>query len=211
MSKWGCAAVAVLALAAMACIPGVGGTRQVTHADLRAMALRVTDLPPGFRPVEEQFTSNDGVANHFAEPGEVRSLLESWGRVTGFMNVFVTTVDDDHLGHSVMISSSVDSYRDAEHAREAWDGQEGLLRYSIVPIEQTVSFEAPLLGDQSAALRLSLGEKDGEVLVMYWIYMRLGTVVADVSTVTTPDLDDGGKEVVHLARRLHARVSSRLQ
>lgn len=212
MSKWAPAMVAVLALVlTAACTLSVGTTRQITNADLRAMAIRINDLPPGFRPVEEKFSSNQEFAEQFTEPGEVRGLLENWGRVTGYTNVFITTANLAQPPYWLFVTSSLDRYRDVEHARRAWDGQEGLLHYAKVPVDAATSFDAPPLGDQSAALRMVVTGEGGKAVVVYWIYFRQSTVVADVSTFTPADLDDGGEQTVHLARRLHAHVSTRLK
>src|SRR5436309_2426046 len=96
-------AATLMLLLGGACSLGDRQPRQVTNADLRAMALVVRDLPPGFRGVEAKFINNEEMSGYFNEPDEVRGLLDRWGRVAGFQATFTTTADTDHLQHAVAV------------------------------------------------------------------------------------------------------------
>lgn len=207
-------AVVVLAIASVlgACKPAAPPeTRELTDDDLRALVLKLTDLPSGYALREEKLITNEDAAALTSEPEKVKALLDEWGRVGGYGTTFTKEAGIERPRLPYIVGSSVDRYPDSIRAEQAWKGEETLLQYSLSPLNAPSEIRAPALGDQSTARRMWTVDENGRELVVYWISFRKGVVVADVTTASLKHQDDKGDHAVRLARLLHERVDTRLR
>src|SRR5579884_285585 len=211
-ARWRWIVLAVLpAVVLLACSRDAAPPRAVTNDDLRAMALRVEDLPPGFTLADEKLTTNQEFADQTNDPPTVRGLLDGWGRDTELQTVFTVAGAGDRPRQPVLIAGSADHFADDQHARQAFAGQRDMLKYAKTPFVGRSTFQAPHLGDQAAGLRMYTTDEHGTELVVYWIVFRDGPIVADVTTASLKHQDYRGAHAVRLARLVEERVDGRLK
>lgn len=213
MGRWRACALALLLMpAVLACTPKAqSAVRPVTDDDLRAMALRAEDLPPGFALRDEKLRTNDDAAALSNDPETVLRMLDEQGRAAGFTNLFTADASSERPQEPVLITGSVERYIDAAHARQAMDEAEGMLKYATTPYSSTTKFTAPLLGDQTSARRMYTTDENGRDLIVYWVYFRQGGVLGEVLTASPKHRDDKGERAIRLARLLHERVNAGLR
>jgi hypothetical protein len=191
--------------------PAPVATPDAPATDLRALALRVEDVPAGFQLVRELTPPNADVANLTSDPDKVFDLLESTGRLMGFTNIFAK-MSVDGTGTLPVVTIALNRYRDPARMSDAWSAYEDVtLKYPAVPFVEPTSIDAPKLGDQSAAKRMSMTDASGQKLVLFWTYFRQGTTLAGVTTVASEAQADNGDLSAKLATKLFERVSARPQ
>jgi len=93
--------------------------RSVSEALLKAIALRVEDLPEGFTLVDEGFTTNEEIAGEEdAQPGTLTvEELDLLGRILGYETVY----SRDAPGGTLLLLLTTDVYRDPAGAGEHFE------------------------------------------------------------------------------------------
>ncbi|MFN8558604.1 MAG: hypothetical protein U0531_15100 [Dehalococcoidia bacterium] len=206
--------VVVLTLAPLlqGCKPEPVVVREVTDDDLRAMALRLDDLPPGFTVLSERLTDNESFAKDFKEPERIREMVDGWGRGAGFDSVFSSNGSADRPRFPALAASLVERYPDVGRARQRFIGAGDLLdqRQSQASKPAPVQVKAVRLTEEYAITRHYLTDDKGYEMVVYVVAFRKGAVFAEVRTAAPKHKDDRGEHAVRLAHLVHERVAKRL-
>jgi len=185
--------------------------RELTDDDLRAMVLKVEDLPPGYTLSTEVLVNNEEFAKAFENTETVRGLVDSWGRAGGLENQFANTDAPDKPFQPLRVASAVSRYTDVLKAKDAWKGRNELDQHLKVQPAAIKTLDNPRIGDQSETRRWYVTDEQGRDLVVYSVSFRKGTVLGNVTTTALKNKDDRGKHAIQYTKLLNERTGRQLK
>ena len=147
------------------------GTPSAVDEQLRGMVLQLSDVPAGFVPAEESFSTNEDVAGAGEDAAEVLARLTEWGRIRGHGVVF-SSGGSDQSG-ILLVDSTVSLYQS--------DGGATTSFADAVDTARTTDWAATVAGATDVSVE-EIPPLDGVGDEMLWLRMNGKAVFGDPAT-----------------------------
>lgn len=173
--------------------------------NLPAMALRASDLPPGFEAQEVPDPAFDNETWSFFfetnDPEAKQAQLEAQGRLTNHVAAF----SPGALGPVLAITNVSTLYTDAEAARQS------LEKFACgLPINDTIPldpFLVPEIGDGAAGFFIRQDNDGSTTFVDTTLCFRTGRIIHAIQQTSLPGVEDIALSI-RLANRMLERVNA---